>query len=988
LIKLNILISSEKIFIHLFYAGLMLNNSIAEYFEKEGEQSIIGNNTPLLLRGEDNVWLIKSGSVDVFSVSVDGDEQKGARIFLFSVKAGDILMGMNISPDVSERGFLAVGNTNVALYKTSISKLKNFISGSDNFDSFANLADKWILSVSAGIARDSSLRYDLSIEKNNLVSIPGNKKIRARKGVLWLKINSDYVTLLDSDLSSFEKERYFPITDNSWLMTLKPFESECLTSKDLLKDESFWGLLSFYHEQIMILEELNVRMMLVDDFVRNKEKIEILKKIDYSAFTNIAGILDPNLGVNPELKSKDTLIETCKIICGHIGIKLIEPPHNKDKKTDLNEIAQFSKFGFRQISLINNWYQNDSGAILAFTKEKKNAAALIPNFAGRYRIVIPAERIDEPLTPELAAGLEETAFVFYKPLPLKTITPVELLKFIFQTCKKEFILLFAAGSLGGLLTLFTPFLTGIIIDDIIPRADINKMYGFGLSLILSAFALLFAQIVRSISYLRLDATIDVMLQSALWDRLINLPVSFFKKYSSGELAAKANSIAALKMTLTYSVINTVIYNFFMIFNLLLLFYYDPMLGFLSAAIFVLYLILIGFIGIKIKNRNFVVIKLENSIASLVNQLLNSIAKIKIAGTANLAFKLWTDKYAVKQKESLFVKKDSNLIVILNSIFPVIALIFIYYLFTLNRYSEFSVGMLLSFLTAFNVFLISLMQVSASSISFFSAIPLYDNAKEILYTLPEYSQSKEAIKDLKGEIEISHAFYRYEKEGDYVLSDISMTINPGEFVAIVGASGSGKSTLLRLLLGFDTPEKGAVYFDKQNIESIDKSNLRRRIGTVVQNSKLFPGNIYSNIAGVNNFSLEQVNEVIKLVGLDEDLKTMPMGVYTIVNEGLSTLSGGQRQKILLAKALIAKPAILLLDEATSALDNESQNVISENIAKIQTTRIIVAHRLTTIKEADRIYVLEQGKVAECGNYEELMLKNGIFADLVKRQLTDE
>jgi ABC-type bacteriocin/lantibiotic exporter with double-glycine peptidase domain len=268
-----------------------------------------------------------------------------------------------------------------------------------------------------------------------------------------------------------------------------------------------------------------------------------------------------------------------------------------------------------------------------------------------------------------------------------------------------------------------------------------------------------------------------------------------------------------------------------------------------------------------------------------------------------------------------------------------------------------------------------------------SIPLYNNSKEILYSLPEYTDAKEEIKDLKGEIEISHLYFRYAKDADYVLSDVSLNIKPGEFIALVGASGSGKSTLIKLLLGFEKPEMGAVYFDKYNLESIDKSGLRRQIGTVLQNSRLFPGNIYSNIAGVENYTINEVSEIAKMVGLDEDLKTMPMGLFTVISEAVSTLSGGQRQKILLAKALITRPSVLLLDEATSALDNESQSIITETLEKIQATRILVAHRVSTVKYADRIYVMEKGKIIEQGTYDELMSRDNKFAGLIKRQLAE-
>jgi NHLM bacteriocin system ABC transporter ATP-binding protein len=961
----------------------MSTSSIAEYFEREGELTVTGNNSPLLLLGSKNVWFIKSGSIDVFSVIKEGTEVKGARIYLFSVSSGNILFGME---EESDRSFLAVGNTNVHIYKLEFDPLLCFLKDSDNLSAFSLLLDKWLLSLTAGVARDVSLRYDIALEKSNNLVIPENKKIRARKGVLWLRIQAGCLTMIDSDINEFNGGKYFPVTENSWCMTIRQVTISPLTTEELLNEDLFFEYLKFYHTQVLALEELNVRMLMVDDFVRNKEKIKILEKVEKAAWGNIAGVLDDSPKTDTELKTKGMLLEACRILCRYLGIKISEPLTDAQKTPGLNEIAQSSKFEYRKITLNHGWWKTNSGPMLAFIGDN-DPVVLIPGASGSYKVKIPSKQTETKLTTEIAEQIGNYAYTFYKPFPFKQITPIEFLKFIYQSCKKEFLFMVAAGTVGGLLTLFIPLLTGIIIDSVIPQSDRLRLYGFGLAIVFSVIALIFAQIIRSLSYLRLDTKIDYLIQSALWDRLIHLPVSFFKKFSSGELAAKANSIARLKQILTYSVLNTVIYNFFMIFNLFILFYYDLLLGFLSSGLFLIYLAVILAASIKIKKKNFRIIQYENRITSFINQVLNSISKIKIAGTEKLAFKMWTDKYSLKQKENLNVKRTSNFVIILNSVFPLFAIIFIFYMFSLESYRGLSAGTLIAFLTAFNIFLLSVVQISNASVLFFMSIPLYDNSKEILYTLPEYAAAKEDIKELRGEIELNHVYFRYSKEGKYILSDISLNIKPGEFIAIVGTSGSGKSTLMRLLLGFETPEMGAVYYDKHNVDSIDISSLRRQVGTVLQNSRLFPGNIYSNIAGVGNFAVDDVIEAAKMVGLDEDLKTMPMGVFTYVNEGVSTLSGGQRQKILLAKALINRPAVILLDEATSALDNESQNIVTDTLEKIQATRIIVAHRLSTVKFADRIYVLEKGKIAEYGTYEELMGREEKFTELVKRQLAE-
>jgi ATP-binding cassette subfamily C protein len=222
-------------------------------------------------------------------------------------------------------------------------------------------------------------------------------------------------------------------------------------------------------------------------------------------------------------------------------------------------------------------------------------------------------------------------------------------------------------------------------------------------------------------------------------------------------------------------------------------------------------------------------------------------------------------------------------------------------------------------------------------------------------------------------------------GPVVLEDIDLAIKPGEFVAIVGASGSGKSTLLRMLLGFEKPAIGEVLYDGRDLSKLDLRHLRRRIGTVLQGGKLWAGDILTNIAGANNIDANAALEAARRAGLERDLEAMPMGLYTVVGEGLSTLSGGQRQRVLIARALAGAPRILLLDEATSALDNVSQATVLEGLAKLDATRVVIAHRLNTVRDADRIVVLDRGRIVQEGTFDELARASGPFSAMLARQV---
>jgi ATP-binding cassette subfamily C protein len=283
-------------------------------------------------------------------------------------------------------------------------------------------------------------------------------------------------------------------------------------------------------------------------------------------------------------------------------------------------------------------------------------------------------------------------------------------------------------------------------------------------------------------------------------------------------------------------------------------------------------------------------------------------------------------------------------------------------------------------------MISMTSLSESLISTNAVIPLYQKAKPIIETLPEYDDTKMDPKPLTGTIEVSHVSFSYKEDSPLVLKDISFQIDGGDYVALVGTSGSGKSTLLRILLGFEKLETGKIYYDGQDLSKIDIRAVRKQLGVVLQNGQLMTGNIYSNIVGTNPYlTMDDAWEAARMAGIDEDIKEMPMGMFTVISEGAGTISGGQKQRIMIARAIIKKPKIIFFDEATSALDNRTQDIVSKSLDELKATRIVIAHRLSTIINCNKIIVMDNGKIVESGTYNKLMNNKGIFADLVKRQL---
>jgi ABC-type bacteriocin/lantibiotic exporter with double-glycine peptidase domain len=323
--------------------------------------------------------------------------------------------------------------------------------------------------------------------------------------------------------------------------------------------------------------------------------------------------------------------------------------------------------------------------------------------------------------------------------------------------------------------------------------------------------------------------------------------------------------------------------------------------------------------------------------------------------------------------------------VFNAAFPLICSAGAFAVFFFFLTGTYQTGPFMAYTAAFAQLLAGLLALSLALVALTTAAPLYERTKPILQALPEVDDTYADPGELRGHIEMDHVSFSYDPDGPPTVRDLSLHVHPGEFVAIVGPSGAGKSTLFRLLLGFDSPSSGAIHYDGQDLRTLDLGALRRQISTVLQDGRVFSGSIQLNIAGAAQLTQDQIWEAAAKAGLAEDIEAMPMGMFTYVAEGGVTLSGGQRQRLLIARALSTRPAILFFDEATSALDNRTQALVMNSLEEVNATRLVIAQRLSTVRAADRIYVLENGCVAQEGSYDELISKPGLFKRLAERQL---
>ncbi len=493
------------------------------------------------------------------------------------------------------------------------------------------------------------------------------------------------------------------------------------------------------------------------------------------------------------------------------------------------------------------------------------------------------------------------------------------------------------------------------------------------------------ELTRAIAMQRISSgRIGNAVQMALVHRLLFLPAIFFRRYTAADLSNRLLGVGMIFRLFNGSTQAAVLGWFFGLSSLICLLFIDTTLACAALLLVVLEVTLIvglSRLRLKLEQQKYL---LQGKLASRIFQLLNGIAKLRASGAEKRAFTLWAKDFTRQKALDYQARQLSNTIAVIESSYPVVASMLLFAVTALFL-PKLSTGDFVFFNTAFAQFLASTSAMFTALALLIPVIPLYQRAKPILEAVPELSETRKTPGTLTGAIEISHVTFRYTPDGPIVLNDLSIRIKPGQFIAFVGPSGSGKSTIYRLLLGFEQPEYGAIYYDGQDLSGLDIGAVRQQLGVVLQNGKLMPGDIFTNIVGSAPLTLDDAWKAAQMAGLADDIKAMPMGMHTMIAEGASTFSGGQKQRLMIARAIVNKPSILLFDEATSALDNRTQAMISEGIEKLNATRIVIAHRLSTIVKADQIFVIDAGQVVESGNYEELMAMDGVFALLAKRQI---
>ena len=722
------------------------------------------------------------------------------------------------------------------------------------------------------------------------------------------------------------------------------------------------------------------------------EQIHMRKQTDDAAFSDsirqIAGaIMGKKLaeGLNNDMRlTEDAVGEILKYYHA-------EPGEVPESITDANEALEYlmRPHGImrRTVRLEKGWYKDSVGPLLGTRKDDDSVVALLPSGLSGYRYY------DRKLGKTVRIGrkneglFDDEAIAFYEPFPLEKMGIKDLVGYIVkQISAADVVILCAAMAAVTGVGFITPWLNSKLFADVIDSKSVTALAGASIFLICASISGLLFGVVKQLASSRIDIKLSVNVQAAAMMRMLSLPANFFKDYSAGELSNRLQYIETLADQLVSMVLSTALSSLFSLAYVAQIFKYAPGLVapalIVTIATLVVTLVSVTF-QVRITRQQMLLMSKESGISYAI---ISGIQKIRLAGAEKRAFGRWARAYS-QQAQLLY--NPPTLLKVSRVMVTGISLVGSLFIFFEAVRTHVSTAQYFAFNAAYGQVSAAFLALGGIVSSIAQIKPTLEMVKPFLETVPEVSEDKEIVTRLSGGIEINNVTFRYSDDMPPVLDDLSLKVRPGQYVAIVGKTGCGKSTLMRIMLGFETPQKGAVYYDGKDLKTLDLKSLRRRIGSVMQNGKLFTGEIFANIViAAPWLTLDDAWEAAKIAGLDEDIRSMPMGMNTLIAEGAGGISGGQKQRLLIARAVAPKPKILIFDEATSALDNVTQKQVSEALDRMKCTRIIIAHRLSTIRQCDRIIVIDGGKIIEDGNYDELIAANGFFADLVARQQLEE
>ncbi len=935
-------------------------------------------NRPLPLDDPSTGWIVTQGRLRLFALRRDGETS--AREGLFTVERGQLILP---PPAGSPLGLVAVGleDDTVAGAIPLATLESSMASGAD--PELVELVEAWLDRL-ADALNDTHPEQGVSLLADETAELA--EGVCAWPATRFVWVHSDGGLRLYDERTAGNV--LLPLPPQAWIHTSTATAVTPVASADALATPAAWAGIVAFHEAL--LERLRLHIDDRDTAAAAKlaERSAYERELRSSTYTSLGAVLGGEPPAIHPAAEAGAVLAAMRLVGEAQGIEIVAPPRGAVGATTdpVDTIARASGVRSRPVVFEGTWWKAaDVGPILARIKEDGRPVAILPRKLGGYEIADPADATRTPVDEQTSEVLAEDGHMLYRAMPTHPLSGKDVLRFVLTPIAGDLRRLGVYAIVAAGLSLLTPVLTKKIFNDVVPNLQRSNLVWLTMLLVVFAFSTFAFGLAQQIAVLRVQGRASTEVQAALWDRVLDLPLPFFRNYAAASLAMRVMGIEQMRLLATSVVVTAVLAIPVGIANLVLAFVLNVRLGLFGLVAIVIVAVVMSLLIRFQVPRQRAVQTANNDLFGVSLQLVEAVGKLRVADAERRAFAEWGSRFTNLKSRFYDAQRGFAAATAFVVAAPAIgALLLIVGASTLKP-GSLSGATFLAFNTAFIQALTAITGLTAVATFMAQAIPLWENTKPILQSERETSTVKSDPGELRGRIEMSHISFRYAEDGPLILDDVSFTAEPGEFVAFVGPSGAGKSSIMRVLLGFEEPEVGTVRFDGKDIETLDPRAYRRQMGVVVQSARLMAGDIFTNIVGARPLSVEEAWEAADVAGIRADIEALPMGMHTHISEGAGTFSGGQRQRMLIARAVVGKPRILLFDEATSALDNKTQAAVSEAIEHLRATRIVIAHRLSTVRQADKIIVLEAGRIVQQGRYDELIEVEGPFQRLARRQL---
>ena len=971
--------------------------SISRLAARSGASVPCAGNLPVELDDADSVWFIDRGVVDLFLAEFKDGVQRSAPQHLLRCEAGRLLPG--VAPDRQDDNGNETTLSLVAkgLPGTLLKRLPASLLSEVHPAELARQVDTWLTAMT-----DTLSRFVTHLPRPTALAEPGLNQslapctLSVRRGVVWVSELSlgaslfmDVVDPAQLAGAGGPHEALIPLTPTNWLTLFDEATVSGKSTKTLAQQGMLLPALASFHALALNLERLNRRLAVADDANLERERASSRRTAETAARQRLFNIYD--LPIDRDARVEDTaLADALQIIGRHEGIDFRIPARSRPSDTPIGLADVLDASGVRarrvRLNTGGNWWRGDSSALLAFRAGDGQPVALVPGMFGRYREVDPVTKRNVRVTAERAGALQQEAWMFYRPFPPAQVKPADLLRIAMHGSGADLLRLTLAGLPGGLVKLLPALALGFVANHVAAGGSAGALYAVAAALALFGLLGALLHLLQGSAMMRLEGRSASRVEAAFWDRLMRLPSSILHHHPAGDLAMSGMTFQNLRDGLRGVVTDSLLSLIFLLPVFGVIFFYDATLGIIALVFSLVSLLVAIAIGSSQVAPYGRMISAVRRVAGRLFQIVEGIAKLRVENAEGSAFAIWARDYREQKRAEIELGALEGHARAFAAALPFLAAGVLLFAVVAVGDRNVPVGDFLVVYTVFIVFQSAIARLGESFGAVASMLPALDQVRPLLATVPETAAEGEPVERLGGEILFDRISFRYDPDGPLILDDVTMRARPGEFIAIAGESGAGKSTLFRLALGIDRPSAGAVYYDGRDLRHLNLKQVRRKVGAVPQTVRLHPQDIWDNIVAHHEApTTDEVWQTTRAAGIEKEIKAMPMGMMTMVGAGGAVLSGGESQRVTIARSLLDSPRVMLLDEATNWLDNENQAEVMKNLTRLASTRIVIAHRLSTLQQADRIYVLQAGKVVQTGSFNDLMEEEGVFRDLVKRQI---